>query len=122
MSDHDHSHDHGHDHSHGHNHEPKKITTLELIRMWLQKKIGVTVKQPASHSHEEAPAAPTHGQVNTIAIVLDGLVQEVIRAENRMTALMLSEPEFVLVPIGTKKPGIGWYYKDGEFTDPNEED
>jgi hypothetical protein len=49
-------------------------------------------------------------------------VQEVIRAENRMTALMLSEPEFVLVPKGTKSPTIGWYYKDGEFTNPNEED
>lgn len=115
-------HDHNHDHSHGHNHEPKKITTLELLRIWLQKKIGVTTKQPAAHSHEAAPAAPSHGQINTIAIVLDGLVQEVIRAENRMTALMLSEPEFVLVSAEAKKPKVGWYYKDGEFVNPNEED
>lgn len=122
MADHDHTHEHSHGHDHGHSHEPKKITTLELIRMWLQKKIGVTAKQPAAHVHADAPAAPAHGQINTIAIVLDGVVQEVIRAENRMTALVLSEPEFILVPTGVKKPTVGWYYKDGEFKSPNEED
>ena len=109
------------DHNHDHSHEVKNITTLELIRMWLQKKIGVTTKQPAVHVHESSPTPPAHGQINTLAIVMDGVVQEVIRAENRMTALMLSEPEFVLVPTGTKSPTIGWYYKDGEFTNPNEE-
>jgi hypothetical protein len=114
--------DHNHGHDHDHNHEVKKVTTLELLRMWLQKKIGVTTKQPAVHVHESGPTPPVHGQINTLAIVMDGVVQEVIRAENRMTALMLSEPEFVLVPTGTKAPTIGWYYKDGEFTNPHEED
>jgi hypothetical protein len=89
--------DHNHGHDHDHNHEVKKVTTLELLRMWLQKKIGVTTKQPAVHVHESGPTPPVHGQINTLAIVMDGVVQEVIRAENRMTALMLSEPEFVLV-------------------------
>ncbi len=111
----DHSHDHGHDHT------PRKITTLELIRLWLEKKVGVTNKQPAAHPHRAAPAEPTHNGINTIAIVMDGVVQEVIRAENRMTALMLSGPEFVLVSAGTKRPTIGWEYINGEFKDPNEE-
>ena len=117
----DHNHDHDHDHNHDHSHEPQKITTMGLIRIWLEKKIGITNKQPASHKHDAAPTPPAHGQINTIAIVMDGIVQEVIRAENRMTALILSDPEFVLVSTGTKKPSIGWYYKDGEFIDPNEE-
>lgn len=107
------------DHNHDHNHNV--LSTGQLLKMWLQKKVGTTKKQPAVHDHKAAPAAPAHGQVNTIAIVLDGEVQEVIRAEHRLTALMLSDPEFILVKTGTPKPTIGWKYIDGEFKDPYEE-
>lgn len=125
MSDHDHPHDHGHSHGggeHSHDHDPIVITTRELIRNWLQKKVGVTTKRPATHTHATAaPAMPSHGQINTIAIVLDGVVQEVIRAENRMAALLLSEPHFVLVKDTDKKPTLNWIYNNGKFTDPDEE-
>lgn len=107
---------------HEHNHEPQVLTTRQLIRLWLEKKVGVVNKQPSQHSHNDAPPAPSHGNINTIAIVLDGEVQEVIRAENRMTALMLSGPEFILVNKTDKQPRIGWKYENGEFKHPDEKD
>lgn len=106
---------------HTHNHDARVLTLREVIAMWLNKKLGITTKQPVSHTHDSAPAMPQHGQVRTIAIVLDGEVQEVIRAENRMTALMLSNPEFVLVPDDIQKPTLGWKYENGVFKNPNEE-
>ena len=127
MTDHDHSHDHDHGHDHGggehsHDHDPIVITTRELLRNWLQKKLGVTPKRAPSHTHAAAtPAMPSHGQINTIAIVLDGVVQEVIRAENRMAALLLSHPQFVLVKDTDKKPTLNWIYNDEGFKDPDEE-
>lgn len=107
---------------HSHNHDPIVLTTRELIRRWLEKKIGITEKRAATHSHAAvAPSEPSHGQIHTIAIVLDGVVQEVIRTENRMAALMLSNPQFILVKPGEKKPTLNWIYNNGVFTDPDEE-
>ena len=62
------------------------------------------------------PPTPQNVSIATIAIVLDGEVQEVIRAQDRLAALFLSSPEFVEVEEGLEvKPTIGWKYADGVF-------
>ena len=106
---------------HDHIHETKVMTTRELLKTWLQKKVGVTTKQPVAHEHAGPPPTPVNKEINTIAVVLDGEVQEVIRAENRLTALFLSEPEFILVTDLENRPTLGWKYVDGVFKNPNEE-
>lgn len=107
-------------HDHGHDHEVKVLTLKEVLTQWLNKKLGVVAKVPvqggAGHAH--APSVPADVTINTIAVVLDGQVQEVIRAENRMTALLLSSPEFVVVDGISPTPTIGWEYSNGEFFSP----
>jgi hypothetical protein len=51
-----------------------------------------------------------------IAVVLDDKVEEVLMAEGRLAALLLSQPKFVEIDLNIeKKPTIGWYYKNNEF-------
>lgn len=65
------------------------------------------------------PPPPPGVNVTTIAIVLDGEVQEVVRAEDRLTALLLSEPSFQVVePSLDPQPTIGWKWDAGVFTPP----
>lgn len=83
---------------------------------WLIKKVRKP-KASAQQSQQQASNAQPSGiDVATIAIVLDGEIQEVIRAQDRMAALILSNPEFVEIPDTLpEKPTIGWFYKDGSF-------
>lgn len=69
------------------------------------------------------PPQPANIPVATIAIILDGEVQEVIRAQDRMAALFLSEPSFVEIPEDLPMiPTIGWSYSNGTFIPPVPED
>lgn len=54
-----------------------------------------------------------------IAFVIDGEVVEVIHCQPRMAAILLSSPEIVQIPDG-KYATIGWEYKDGEFSHPQQ--
>lgn len=60
-----------------------------------------------------------HNELNisSIAIVLDGEIQDIIRTEPRLAALLLSEPKFIDVTELEIKPYIGWAYDEdlGEF-------
>ena len=90
-----------------------------LVKKWKEKRIPI-VKQPVMDS-AAMPPAPENITVATIAVVLDGEVQEVIRAQDRLAALFLSEPTFIEVPETLETvPTIGWAYKNGEFTPPSE--
>jgi hypothetical protein len=85
--------------------------TIQWVLRKLKKKKVEVLPAPAPSNNQ-----PNGVQVATIAIVLDGEVQEVIRAQDRMAALFLSEPSFVEIPDDLEvKPTIGWKYKDGEF-------
>ena len=70
------------------------------------------------HNHSNTP--PKDVEIFTLAVVLDGVVQEVIRAEARMAALILSEPVFVDVTelTGELAPTIGWVKTDSGFEKP----
>ena len=53
-----------------------------------------------------------------IAFVIDGKVVDIIHCQDKMAAILLSDPEIVLIPEGKfAKPG--WTYQDGKFIDPN---
>ena len=64
-------------------------------------------------------------EVNHLAIIIDGEVQDIMRAQNRMAAMLLSDPQFVLFEPSKTKVGLGYGYRDGKFIEPkveNEED
>lgn len=64
------------------------------------------------------PTAPTNA--TTIAVVLDGVVQEVLMAEGRLAALLLSSPEFIEVDQNMSRPKIGWEYDGEVFINPGQ--
>jgi hypothetical protein len=108
------------------NHSHANITTLDLIKRYLDSKIPKP-KQKAENPN--ISLLPNNAEdINYIAIVLDGVVEDVIRTQNRMAALLLSEPTFVEFDPGTTYPQIGiTEYKDGVFSktaeqnNPNQE-
>ena len=73
------------------------MSTLELVREFLLSKIPVKKnKNPYNQSSPIVPPPPPENiNINHIAIILDGRVEEVIRCENRLAALLLSNPKFV---------------------------
>ena len=105
--------------------EYKELSLLEIIKMFFLSKIKtknvdkISYNQKASQQH---PDPPENVIINSIAIILDGRVEEVIRCENRLAALLLSEPEFtefdpkkISVKIGKTE------YVNGILSNPAEE-
>lgn len=113
------SHDHGHGHSHG-NH---KVTTLDLIKRYLSLKIQkmTATKRPAMNPNVSPLDQMPNIEVNHIAIIIDDEVQDVMRAQNRMAAMLLSEPKFVLFDPKETQVRIGYKYVDGKFVKNEEE-
>jgi hypothetical protein len=99
-----------------------QLTTMDLVRQYLMARIPkpkIAASQPI-----EPPQNPPSGiSINHIAIVLDGRVEDVIRCQNRLAALLLSEPDFVEFNPEMIRPVVGvTEYVDGEFRDPKIEE
>jgi hypothetical protein len=92
--------------------EVVKLSFWDLIKMGIYKLVGTRVKLPAIL---DIPAPPPPVKINHIAIVLDGRVEEVIHTENRMAALLLSEPQFIEFEEPGPIPTIGWIWDGVEF-------
>lgn len=87
------------------------------------KKIKKQKRSPIAEGFREP--TPMHGDINiySIAIVLDNEVQDVIRAEARLAAMLLSDPILVDITDLENKPGIGIKYnpENGKFGKGHEE-
>jgi hypothetical protein len=101
-----------------HNHENGivQLNTWDLIKGLFNKN---KIKNKVSLENLENQPKITQG-INHIAIVLDGEVKEIIRAQNRLASLFLSNPEFVEFDLKEVHPQIGWKYIDGKFEDDSE--
>ena len=87
------------------------LSTWDLIKLKFKKeKIR---KSPISNSSINNP--PVGSKINYIAIVLDDEVQEVMRAENRFTALLLSQPSFIEFDPENESVHIGDSVIDGKI-------
>lgn len=100
-----------HGHNHDHNHAP--VRTIDLINQYIQSKLPVR-KEPAIDPNVSMLTGAS-AQINYLAIVLDGNVEEVMRAQNRLAALLLSSPEFVEFDPNVQKVSIGYKFEDGKF-------
>lgn len=95
------------------------LTFSEIIKKYLASKIKITKKQSAID--QSIPIMPS-GNVNHIAIILDGKVEDVIRAQNQMTALLLNGPTFAVFDPNEVYPTLGvTNYIDGKFFNPGQD-
>jgi hypothetical protein len=99
-----------HDHSDG----IRTLTTRELVRDFFTRKRRY--KSKISLESMAIPPMPPGSKINHLAIILDGEVQEIMRAENRLSALLLSEPLIVEFNPEEVRPSVGWLYVDKKFT------
>lgn len=99
----------------GHSHENgmRVLTTRELIRDFFTRRRRYRSK--ISLDSSMPPPAPPNSKINYLAIVLDEEVQEIMRAQNRLAALLLSQPLIVEFDPEEVQPNIGWSYVDGKF-------
>jgi hypothetical protein len=97
-----------------HNHKDgiRVLTTREIIRDFFTRRY----KSKISLNSMAAPPMPPGAKINHLAIILDGEVQEIMRAENRLAALLLSQPLIVEFDPDEVRPDIGWVYLDKKFT------
>ena len=102
---------------HNHDHKSHKVTTLDLLKRYLSLKIQkmTKIKAPVSNPDISLADALPSSEINHIAILLDGRVQDVIRAQNRLAALLLSEPTFVEFNPEVDKVEMDYLYSDGKF-------
>lgn len=119
----EHHHHPQHDHGQSHQHPNHKVTTLDLIKRYLSLKIKkMTATKRSAINPDVSPLdMMPNVEINHIAIILDGKVQDVMRTQNRMAAMLLSEPQFVLFDPKETKIGIGYNYIDGKFVKDEEE-
>lgn len=89
-----------------------KLGTLDLIKQFFRK------NKITKSSVDSTDMPVLDSSANHIAVILDGEVQEVLRAQNRLTALFLSSPEFVEFDPKETYPRIGWKYVNGIFVEP----
>jgi hypothetical protein len=90
----------------------KYLTTWDMIKDLFKTKKQIE-KRGLGTKNDVMPKLEF--EVNHIAVVLDNEVQEIIRAQNRLAALLLSEPKFIEFNPEEVRPEIGWNYLDGKF-------
>jgi hypothetical protein len=96
------------------------LSTWDIISAWFSKRKRFENKQ--SLFNNVAPPEPFGEKILSIAIVLDEEVQEIIRAQNVLASLFLSNPSFVEIDPSWNiedKPSVGWKYINGRFFKPN---
>lgn len=98
-----------------------EMSFLEVLRVFFISKLPRQKQKIADRPVVAQPKIPEE-DVNYIAIVLDGVVEDVMRAQNRLAALILSNPEFVEFDPKDDRPQIGeTRYEDGKFVYPVEQ-
>ncbi len=101
--------------------EEMGMVSKSLLRL-LSKPLEVQHDHAEGHSHDAEATAHDHGTpppadvpIYTIAVLLDGQVYEVLRAQEKLGDIFLANPEFVLVDEETGQAKIGMDYIDGKF-------
>lgn len=86
------------------------------------KKNRFKKQAPTQDKFKEPQFYTQNGKVYEVAIVIDGKVEEIMRAEVRLAALLLSEPAFVDITDMGNRPYIGYLYNEEtqEFKENNE--
>jgi len=100
-----------------------EMSTLELLKAYIVSKLPKGKQKLVEQQTRLNNQPPKEIVINHIAIVIDGIVEEVLRCENRLAALLLSNSEFVEFDPEKEYPTISLTrYENGEFVTPKVED
>jgi len=94
----------------------KRITTLDLLKIAILKMLENKKSKKAVIS--ENGIMPDMGRMNdvsTLAIIVDNEVVDIMRAQPRLTSILLAEPRFVKVSEADGAVKIGDKHLDGKF-------
>lgn len=95
-----------------------EMSLWQVIRVYLISKLPKQKEKIADQPVVAQPKIPEE-DINYIAIVLDGVVEDVMRSQNRLAALLLSNPQFIEFNPKDDRPQIGeTRYEDGKFVYP----
>lgn len=88
----------------------------------LFKKNTITKRPSTVEKFNEPKEYHEQNRVFTIAFIIDGKVQEIVRTEERFMSILTSNPVIVDITENESRPSIGWLYNEEleEFT-KNEE-
>ena len=91
-----------------------QMTLRQVLIRYFQSKIKVV--QPKEATQDEPVNMLPRTNITHIAIVLNGVVQDVMRTEDRMASLLLAQPEFVEFDPKEMYPILGTStYQDGKW-------
>jgi len=94
----------------------KRITTLDLIKMAVLKSLdGKKAKKSVVSENGIMPDMSRMNDISTLAIVVDNEVVDVMRAQPRLSSILLAEPKFVKINKEDGGVRIGDKYLDGKF-------
>ena len=97
------------------------LKTSELLRRYLLSKLPQQRIPLEDFSKQLSKLPIPDSEINHLAIILDGTVEDVMRAQNRLAALLLSNPEFIEFNPQEEQLVLGkTKYVNGEFLN-NEE-
>jgi hypothetical protein len=99
----------------------EEMSTLEVLKIFLISKLP-SGKEKIVRELSNVNEPPQNISISHIAVVLDNKVEEVLRCQNRLAALLLSNPEFVEFDPELEYPLIGLTeYADGKLVTPKPE-
>lgn len=102
-----------------------QLTTSQVLRLWLIDKLilgkngteeyaKLVEKSGKQHSAHNNPT-PENKEIFYLAVVIDGEVFEVMRAEKNLADILISNPEFIIFDPNKDEVKIGMDYKDSKF-------
>lgn len=94
----------------------KRVSTLDIIKMAILRTMNrKKTKKSAISQNGIMPDMSRMNDVSTLAIIVDGEVVDVMRAQSKMTSILLANPIFAKIDDSAGHVRIGDTYKDGVF-------
>jgi hypothetical protein len=94
------------------------LSTKDIIQGWISKKKRFKNKEELFNNAPVPP--PINSNIISLAIVLDGKVQEIMRAESGFASLLVSQPTFhEFSEEDPDRPFIGYNFVQGKFMIPD---
>jgi hypothetical protein len=89
--------------------------------MIFKKKNRIEKINPKTDNFKEPKPYHEEKKIYSIALVLDNEVQDILRTEERLWAMLMSNPVIVDITDNETRPQLNWEYNEetGEFTNPN---
>jgi hypothetical protein len=94
----------------------RRISTLDIVKMIIMKSVNNKKTKKSSISENGImPDMSRMNDISTLAIVVDDEVVDIMRAQPRLSSILLAEPRFVKITDEDGGVRVGDGYLDGKF-------